>query len=269
VPETRSDSPFSAEPVEEIALEGAPLVRVVGQVRFPRLAVFQTSNPISPFVERAAGDYPLLNEKKEMQLLAGPSGLIQQPSEIRTWEMRSADEEWHVVINEAFLALTTSSYVSRDDFTARFDILMKAFFEAFNPPFSERLGIRYTNRLSGPDVLEHLPAFFKAEVLAGLAIPTAGKATVRLSISDTIFEVDSRALQVRWGLVPPNASIDLEIPALAEPSWILDLDSFNANKIKFSPPALTSEIRELAAQAYGMFHWIVTDHFFDHYRAAP
>jgi uncharacterized protein (TIGR04255 family) len=267
VVKTRTGSPFSAEPVEEIALERAPLVRVVAQVRFPRLAVFQTPNPIGPFVEQAAQEYPLLNEKKELQLIATPSGFIQQPSETRTWEMRSADEEWQVTINEAFLALTTSNYVSREDFIVRFEALLTSFCEVFSPPFSERIGIRYTNRLSGPPVLENLSAFFRAEALAGLAIPTAGRASVRLSITDTVFELNSRTLQVRWGLVPPNASIDLQIPGLDEPSWILDFDSFNENKVPFSPATLAEEVRGLAEQAYNMFSWMVTDHFLDHYRA--
>jgi uncharacterized protein (TIGR04255 family) len=200
-----------------------------------------------------------------MQLIATPSGFIQQPSEVRTWEMRSADEEWQVTINEAFLALSTSGYVSRADFSSRFSDLTGAFSESFNPPFSERLGIRYTNRLSGQEVLENLPKFFRAEVLAGLSIPTAGRATVRLSVTDTIFEIDSHTLQARWGLLPSNATIDPQISGLEEPSWILDLDSFNSNKISFSSSTLTEEIGGLAGLAYDMFRWMVTDHFLDYH----
>lgn len=267
--ETRLISPFDADPTEEIFLEKAPLIRVVAQIRFPRLAVFQTSNPIGTFVERIADEYPLLEEKKELQLIATPSGFIQQPSETRTWEMRSSSEEWKVTINEAFLALETSSYLSRDDFTARFETLVAAFDETFNPPFSERLGIRYTNRLSGREVMTELRNFFRPEVLVGLAIPTTEKAKIRLSVSDTIFDLDARSLQVRWGLIPPNATIDLQVPPIGEPSWILDLDSFSSSKIQFSSHDLSEEIRGLAVQAYNMFHWMITDHFLSHYRAKP
>jgi uncharacterized protein (TIGR04255 family) len=252
--------------VAEIALERAPLVRVVAQVRFPRLSVFQTPNPIGPFVEKVAREYPLLAEKKEIQLVATPSGILQQPSDTRTWEMRSADEQWTVTINEAFLALTTFEYKSRVDFISRFDSLVSVFTEIYNPPFGERLGIRYTNRLTGARVLDHLPDFFRAEVLAGLAIPTAGKASVKMTISDTIFELDRRTLQVRWGLVPANASIDIQIPGLNEPSWVIDLDSFNSHKIPFSSEALDEELRQLAGQAYSMFRWMITNDFFGNYQ---
>lgn len=259
-------TPFSAAPVAEIALERAPLIRVLAQVRFPRLSVFQTPNPIGPFVEKIARQYPLLAEKKEMQLVATPSGILQQPSDTRTWEMRSADEQWTVTINEAFLALTTFEYTSRADFISRFNSLVRVFDEIYTPPFSERLGIRYTNRLIGARVLDHLPDFFKVEVLAGLAIPTAGKASVQMSISDTIFELERRTLQVRWGLVPSNASIDVQLPGLNEPSWVVDLDSFNSNKIPFSSETLDEELKQLAGQAYGMFRWMITEDFFSNYQ---
>lgn len=263
-------SPFSSEPVDEVHLAKAPLVRVVAQVRYPSLTVFQGANPIGPFAERVGRDYPVSNEWHEMQLLVTPKGVTQQQSNTRGWQLRDADQRWQVVVSETFLAMETSRYSSRSEFIERFTTLVEAFEDAYSPPFAERLGIRYTNQLVGDELVKQVPELVRPEALGGMAVPLAG-ATLQLSLTESKFTLDRHGLQVRWGALPPGTTFDPQLTAPAEQSWVLDVDSFMSigtvgRQLEFAASSLRPELDALADRAYRMFRWIVTDRYLELFR---
>jgi uncharacterized protein (TIGR04255 family) len=67
---------------------------------------------------------------------------------------------------------------------------------------------------------------------------------------------------IRHGLLPPKATYD---PAVIQPddapSWVLDIDTYQAERGSFDPKVLSGLVLGLADQAYRLFRWVVKDEF--------
>ncbi|SDH33591.1 TIGR04255 family protein [Sinosporangium album] len=262
----RPASPFGTEPVEEIDLRRAPLDRVLAQVRFPSLTKLQGSDAISPFAQRVTADFPFFEELRQTVFQFTPSGVATEPTDQRVWLLRSIDERWTVTVTASTVSLETTAYRSRTEFAERFGNVIGAFAEIMNPPRVERLGIRYINRLAGQYWLAELPKLVQPEVLGGLAVPLEGSSTLRVSLTETVFQNDARGIQAKWGVLPKDTFVDPSLPPIADVSWILDLDSFSQRQREFDVDELSDELRDLAAQAYRMFRWAVKDEFIERFR---
>ncbi|WP_083983696.1 TIGR04255 family protein [Actinomadura hibisca] len=261
-------SPFDDHPIEEIPLAHAPLVRVLAQVRFPRLTALDDPATIRQFTSKMSEDYPLLEESKEISLIVSPGSIAQQQQEVPIWRIRSLDECWTVTIASGSLAIETSQYEGRTDFVARFNKALAVFFDIVSMPFIERLGIRYTNRIEQADLVERIKDFFEPAVMGGAAIPLPSNVTQGHALCDALFHLKGRSIQVRWGLLPARAVLDPSLAPVDRPSWIADLDSFTTERMSSAPREIELKTKELAEQAYRMFRWMVTDHFIDHFRGS-
>src|SRR5215211_8195999 len=143
------DSPFSDQDVTEVPLRDAPLVRVLSQLRFPRLAAFAGGDQAAnAFAVAVASDYPILDEQRELAVTITPEGVTQAPGPARVWKLRQGDETWQISFGDSFLAVDTSAYVSREDFRDRVVDAWQRFIEIVRPPFIERIGVRYINRIA-------------------------------------------------------------------------------------------------------------------------
>lgn len=260
--------PFSAEAIEEIQLADAPLVRVLAQVRFPRLAALENQNIIRNLTSHLAEKYPIFEEAHEVSLLVNSEGVAQQPQKAPIWRFRGADEIWTVTVAPNFLAIETSLYDGRKAFIDRFKWILEAFYDVVHPPFAERVGVRYTNRVNRSDLVEDIERLIEPGALGGLAIPIGADVVRNHALCDALFHIGDRSLQVRWGLLPERAVLDPTLPPVEEKSWILDLDSFTQNKSDFATDHLIERTQELAEQAYRMFRWIVTERFIETFRVA-
>lgn len=260
-------NPFGPEPIEEIHLARAPLIRVLAQVRFEQLALFMKADPIAPFVQRISDEYPLLKEAHELQVVVGPTGASQQQSSSQIWEIRSQDSSWIVTVSNGSLALATSRYESREEFIARFEHIVTAFAETLGTPPSTRLGIRYTNQIkdshSDPAMLA---ALIRPIAQGGMAIPAIPNVQLRHSFADMMFAIDDDLVQGRWGLLPEGTVMDPTLPPVAIPSLILDLDSFTMRSADIFSNAQGGKIRELSERAYRLFRWLITDEFIERFR---
>ena len=88
------------------------------------------------------------------------------------------------------------------------------------------------------------------------------------ALSESLFSVPTPNAQLlaRWGLLPPSATVDpAAIEPLGEPSWILDLDMFQAGQRIFDPQEMVSDVRLFAERIYTFFRWAVTDDFLRFY----
>ena len=273
VPSFEVDGPFSDAPIDDVRLDRAPLARVLMQIRYPRLASLAVAGHVADRVASALAEvgYPILSEQQEMSIAITPDGVVPTPGGGRLLQLRSPDEVWQVTFGAEFIALHTSAYIDRNDFMKRTIAVIDIFSEVVKPPFAERIGFRYVNRIEGPDRLE-LPRLIRSQVLGGLAVPPGG-AQLAHSINESVYSLADRGpdgsvtdgLQARWGLLPPGATLDPSLPPSSEESWVLDLDSVRVAKRPFEASGIEQEIRELSVRAYRYFRWIVTDHFISHF----
>jgi uncharacterized protein (TIGR04255 family) len=252
-------SPFGAEPLREIPLPHAPLVRVLAQVKFPEIASVTRRDFIGPFQEAIRSDYPVLREERGVMLTIGPEGVAQTAGE-HIWRFHSADGLWRVSAAPTFMAIETDGYESRADFFDRFDQVVRAAAEHFKPVFWERLGVRYVDRIEGDEMLGQLGRLVKPEVLG---LGTASTAELQTLLTQSQFGLaDDVQLVARTGIMPPGATLDPTIAAAVGRSWTLDIDvSITTQSADFDPETLRAKGEDLASRAYRFFRWSVTDDF--------
>jgi uncharacterized protein (TIGR04255 family) len=189
-----------------------------------------------------------------------PAGVSQQAAGT-IFQLRSADEVWRISLSETFVTLETSSYTSREDFCGRLVTILAALEKVAEIPFVTRVGFRYINRVDNPDDFSRLSELVERAVLGGAAVPLGDRARMVHTLSEAVYEVGDVSLLVRWGQLPPGATIDPSVEASANPSWILDLDAFRESRLEFEPSPLGDHARTLSAVAYRFFRWATTGEF--------
>lgn len=271
---SRVSSPFGAEPVEEVPLIRAPLARVLTQIRFPRLSALSVNDDAANRIAiELAADFPIFNEGREQVVTITPEGVSQQPGAGRNWQLQDAEQEWQVTFAPDFVALHTSAYVDRHHFVERLNQVIKCFADVARPPRTDRIGMRYINRLEEQH-LARLPELLRPEMLGGLAVPTVPQHVLVVhALNEALYNLPSTAphyvdsLQARWGQIPAGATLDPTLPPVSTPSFLLDLDSFRMGHGEFTPSAISDCASELAERAYRFFRWTVTEQFLDEFGA--
>ncbi|WP_306205176.1 TIGR04255 family protein [Actinoplanes sp. RD1] len=260
--------PFGSEPVAEVPLAGAPLARVLTQVRFPRLTALATGPETAhAFAAAMSRDFPILQERREVAVTITPEGVSPAAGAAQVWQLQSADERWQVSFGDTFLALHTSAYSSRTEFVARLVEAWQQFTDVVRPPFVERIGLRYINRLEHPSALGELPALIRADALGEVGAVVGGRARLTHSIHEALYHLDdANGLQARWGLLPGGALLDPALPPVDGSSWVLDLDSFRQGRHDVAPEEVEQHLYELAERAYRYFRWMVTPYFLTRFR---
>jgi len=263
-------NPLTGPPPAEVPLPTAPLVRVIAQVRFPIVASVEKRDFVAPFQEAVRGDYAVMRQESASNLLVNVPGQV--PVEVRSstvWRFNDLEHHWRVTLAADFMALETSAYTSRKDFFARFGRLLIALEQHVRPGALDRLGVRYIDRLTGAP-LESLAAYIQPALLGALG--TAVGPLARVAVSESLFDLPDEVgqMRARWGVVPPNATIDPNaIEPVGERSWVLDLDAFRQGERAFVAGNVAQEAIGLAERCYSFFRWSVTEEFLKHFGGAP
>lgn len=261
------DNPLVARPPEEVALKDAPLVRVVTQLRFPKILSITKEEFVAPFQEAIRGDYPVLRLEESQAVLLAPGGV--EARAVKVWRFQDLQENWRVSLGTDFLALETMAYTSRTDFIERFTRVMQALKDHIDPKTVDRLGVRYIDRIHD-EALGRISSFIRSEM--GGILSTSLSEFTQQSISEALLRVPDApwTMSVRWGKLPAGATID---PNVLEPvevdSWILDLDVFQQESCGFAVTELTAQAQDFAERIYTFFRWAVTEEFLVHYGGKP
>jgi uncharacterized protein (TIGR04255 family) len=260
--------PFGDETPGDVPLPHAPLIRTLAQIRFPTFSAFMSDEDgvAKRFAAALATEYPLFQVGNEISVTITPEGATQQPGSARIWKLGSADGSWHVTLSHTFLSLDTSAYTRRSDFATKLAEAWSAFTAVARPPFVERLGVRYVNRLAEPDQLARLAQLVRAEVLGVVGVSDASSQLLS-GFSEAHFKLDDgSSLQARWGLLPGGMLHDPTLPPVQSPSWLLDLDAFHEWLPAENPgDDVADASADLSLRAYQFFRWAVTDRFLEEF----
>src|SRR5437016_1602757 len=112
------ETPFGP-PVEEVPLPAAPLVMVVVQVRFERVASILDEQFIAPFQEALRSAYPVMRAEQQAGILVAPDGRVTPTAGSNIWRLEEHPTGWQVSLAPDFVAISTSTYTSRKDLLAR------------------------------------------------------------------------------------------------------------------------------------------------------
>ena len=253
------EDPFAREPIEEIPLDPAPLATVLCQVRFPTILEFANEQTVGDVQRRLKGQYPILEREHTVAFLVRPAqGVVPQQQEDAVWRFRSKDRLWQVSLSTNFVALDTKNYASRSDFIERLDEVLRVVNEVGAPPECTRVGLRYVNRLRGEKFLDDIPNWVRCEVVGPHSFVPSKFAELTQSICESQFSLGTdRRAQVRWGRLPPNATVDPSFEAVPDATWILDFDMFSLVAQDFDLAAIRSFAEQFSEYAYRFFRWAV------------
>ncbi len=257
-------------PPKEIELPYAPLVRVIAQARYAPILAIRNPDETARFQELIRGSYPFLQEERAHHIVIAPLGT---PSTREEMIWRFSDREknplWRVSLSVDFVALETSAYTSCDDFLSRFEHIVEALENSFKPAECQRLGIRYIDRLVGEGA-ERVGQLICPKIL-GIALedgepPVSLAEAVLHLMTEAAFAAEEGQINARWGSLPGNATYDpSSLEAIAQPSWVLDLDMFTTSALGFEPGPLARISRSFSERIYFVFREIVTDEFLRFY----
>ncbi len=254
--------PFGAS-VREVPLPRAPLVFVVAQARFERVASILSEEFIGGFQEAIRGSYPKMRREQQSSVLIGPDGRLLTTDAGTVWRFDEHPERWQVALSPDSVALSTTSYTSRSDFIARLAAVLAAAQRHLGLRFCDRLGVRYVDRVTGDDLLDRLADLIADEVrgVVGAPLGEAGAEQIH-SFSDTTYCLpDNTELHARWGVLPAHATLDPAIAAADVRSWVLDLDAYTRTQESFDATALTTRAEGLCKRIYRFFRWAVSEDF--------
>lgn len=261
--------PFG-EPVQEVPLPSAPLVFVVAQARFERIASIASEEFVAGFQETLRPVYPLMRHETQAGILIRPDGEVAQAEGSAVWRLDEQPPGWLVTLSSDSVALATTTYTSRADFIGRLDAVLEAAQHQLGLRFCERLGVRYVDRVGGPQ-LERLDELVRDSLLATITAPL-GDDVVELahSFTDSTYRPsDGTELHARWGIIPASATLDPALPPADERTWLLDIDAYTLGRERFERSTLVSKAEFLAQRVYRFFRWAVRDEFLREYGGNP
>jgi uncharacterized protein (TIGR04255 family) len=262
----RRGNPLVDSPPVEVRLAHAPLERVIAQVRFPEVLSVEQREFVAPFQEEIRAFYPVLRPEQVQSFVLGPSGLASAKAQT-AWRFSDLAEHFRVSLTPEFLTLETTRYESRQDFFARFAVVLRALERHVRPAKADRIGVRYVDRLVDP-ALSDLRRFFDPQVV-GMA-GTSFADQVELTLTESVFQVESAKVLARWGMVPGQFVVDAAVlEPVATPSFVLDFDMSCSTIDAFDVDATVHTARSFAERIYALFRWCVTDEFLRHHGGNP
>lgn len=249
--------------VPEIQLPNAPLVFVVAQARFERVASIASEEFIAGFQEAIRSTYPRMRRDQQASVLIGPDGRVVTSEAGVAWRFDQHPERWQVALAPDSVAISTSSYTSRTDFIARLATVLTAAQQQLGLRFCERVGVRYVDRVTDDNLLSRLGDLVRPEVMGAASGPLGEDGVERVhSFSDATYRLSEGAsLHARWGLLPAQATLDPAVAPVDVPSWVLDLDAYSTDSVPFDARALTERAEAFCQRIYRFFRWTVTDEF--------
>lgn len=253
--------PFSGPPVETIPLHAPPLASVLVQVRFSPVLEVSEEHLAGRVQKALREEYPFLNAETELAITFS-AGVDGPPTTMptRLWRFVSDDQAWRVTLASGFATLETQAYAGHQDFFARLLRVLATVERLVSPPAAERIGVRYTQRLTEPDDLARLAELVRPEVLGASAVRD-GDDTFALCLTQAQTQFDDITLSARWGLLAPNAGIDAVIPPLEQPNWLMDIDVYDERREPFDPAVLADRALAHSRRQYQFFRWAVEPAF--------
>jgi len=254
-------------------LQQAPVVYVLGVVRFPRMVdVDRLAAALHPHLR---SDYPTAVpiDAPHVSVTVGDEGINVQQETIRTWQFSSLNRDWAVILNPGTIGLHTVAYTDNRDFLARFANCIEAASQVpeVGIELVEAVAFRYVSRVvPGPD--GELADYFIPTVLPA-DLPDAGELRLQDGIFAARYATGCGNLRLQVLRRPPSVlPPELNTPVTHANGWTLDMPEGDFAVIDldhgmtFDPPVrldltrLKDDMTRVRRPIRGVFDRIVTRH---------
>lgn len=262
----RYADPLFGDIPERLLLSNAPLVRVLGQARFPKIMKISEESYIADFQEAIRKEYPHFQSDvvQGVELNLAGQALQHRVMNSVVWRFFDPSRELRVSLSQDAITLETARYVSRTDFLERLLFVLRCLEETIAPSLVQRVGFRYIDRLQGEGLIGTLDKLIQPQLLNVLHPELTTH--IDISMSEMRASTKEGKIIARYGLAPVNYSHDPDMaPPVNERSWVLDVDSYSTGceGREFGSEMLCSELDKVAARAYAFFRWSITDYFLE------
>ena len=131
-----------------------PLIEVILQIKFPTILSINAKEPVD-FQDAIRQQYPIyqlaVENEQEINFAIGGDGMlpsIVQRQQHKNHHFISEDGQYQINLTSGFISLSTLNYSRWEDMLAHLETPLKKFIEIYNPPFFERIGLRYIDAFS-------------------------------------------------------------------------------------------------------------------------
>jgi len=243
--------PLQFPEVQDIPLGSSPLAEVVFQIRFDPILRIANQQP-ADFHELIRGTFPKFDQESPVVLQFPNDGSRPAPVSVdiapQLFRFLSRDKATAVSISTDFLAVSTLSYESWDQFSAIIKMALDAFVSTYSHVDLTRVGLRYVNNLV-PKQLGLRDLTETTEVLNQALTAVAQEGPwdhvagfgVQLDLGDG----PGRTLAIRYGT---RYSED-------EESLVLDLDYYQIGEIETH--GLVEQLADFHEKIYQAFRWSI------------
>ena len=253
--------PLELPAADKTTLANAPLELVVCQLKFDETVAISDSRTILKVHEGLggrSGTFPKVQETQVQvtELPIGPAGLAGLPTTKtqKGWQLASEDGAWIATLVPDSLALQATRYSSwEEDFGPRLYALIDAVAGAAGLSMEQRLGVRYVDRITRPEV--NTPVDWKhwivSEMLGAILHPTLGVG-VRAAMQQIELDVaDGVRCTLRQGTLPDPSRHGAY-------QYILDTDVFRDGLRRFDVDDVKHAATQFHDAAVRIFQQIVT-----------
>ncbi|MGH2871630.1 MAG: TIGR04255 family protein [Solirubrobacteraceae bacterium] len=265
---------FDLEPVSRYRLERPPLVKAVGQTRYPIVARLQTLDGIASVQEALTPLFPYMQQQQQqrLSLIVGPGSQPMSGGQITNSWVFTDDAGWSVkVAPDAATLEVGPQYGSFEEFEERFRAVLTALRETGAVQRCDRLGLRYVDVAEVPPEDEAAwRGWFRSELTGWIASDLVSESTrVDTSIAQTQLAasptghlagppVDVQAV-IRHGYVPQSAVLPGVLPVPMErPAFLIDVDLFVDGHQAFDQIELTRQLGLFHDQIDRFFRWCLS-----------
>lgn len=252
--------PLHLPPPDTRPLLRSPLAVTVCQIRYeevPSVSDTRIMLAIQKELGGRTGPYPV-GRKQQTQpitIQAGPTG--PQPilaAQQTGWRLASRDERWIVSLMPQHASLETTAYTSWEgEFRTRLSTLIDAVAQHIAPEVEQRLGLRYINRITDPEVTTP-PGwrdFIAPEFLGAILHPHLGQA-----ITVTQQQIDLEVAEGVHCTVRHGCFSDGDRPDRL--TYLLDFDIYREGLQSFDPTGLKEAADMFNTWALQLFQQAVT-----------
>jgi uncharacterized protein (TIGR04255 family) len=243
-------------------LERSPLILVVCQVRHEENNAARDPKRAFQVHEAIKDHYPVLEEQvgQQLTITAGAAGVQAVPgAQQRGWKMRSEDQQWNAVVMPDSFSLETTSYSDWPDFSARFEVLTRAVAAAIEPSLEQRVGLRFIDRITHPDVASarDWARWIDEAFLGPIAHKTVGEA---VTSSQQIVQLDAgegRSMILRHGAIR-------DADAGGEWAYLFDQDCYVQRGRRFDSSDVLAALESLHTLALQVFQQAITAELYEY-----
>ena len=253
--------PFTGVTGRRLELASPPLALVLVQIRWPEHGKLARDfeELALDFGARLEG-FPLFERRNEQGIQITPQGVSPISGE-SAFQWKTLDEVWTVSLTRHFVSVHCTQHAGYgfSELKVHLERVVGLISNVLQVQTLNRVGVRYVNRISSPEVLARLEQAFKPGILGYSQLKCGEDVELAQTMSQAVYRIDDIIVQARSGILIPGQTVDPAVAPLERLAWVLDIDASVERKAIFGATEIMASVSRLADVDYDFFTLVVED----------